>query len=1177
MEFRILGPLEVLDDGHSLALGGEKQRALLALLVVNANRTLSAERLIDELWGERSPATAAKTLQAHVSRLRKSLGRSTRNDGNGIVVTREYGYELRVDREGVDSLRFERLIGEARRELGAGRVGGAMGLLEEALSEWRGPPLAEFSSERFAEVESARLEELRVCALEEVIDAKIALGRHAEVVGELESLISEQPYRERLRAQLMLALYRCDRQAEALQAYQDARRTLVEELGIEPGERLRGLERAILAQDRALGITDEALAVAETAAQAPGLAFVGREPELSELLAGLEDACAGRGRLFLLVGEPGIGKSRLAEELARHARTHRARVLVGRCWEAGGAPAFWPWVQSLRSYVREAESDALATELGPGAADIAPILPELYDLIPALPPLVAPESEGARFRLFHATCEFLRRASASRPLVLVLDDLHAADTPSLLLLQFLARELASMHVLLLGALRDVDPIPGEPLTATLAEVAREPVTRRVSLIGLSEQDVGEYVSLTASEIASPELTTALYAETEGNPLFVAETVRLLLLERGRAGPGGTVRLTIPQSVRDVISRRLAHLSSECNRTMELASVLGPEFSLEPLARVAGMTIDALLETLDEAMAAGVIGEVPGAAGQLRFAHVAIRDTLYEGLTTARRVRQHRLVVETLEALYGTDPGAHLAELAHHAIAGSEFERGHEYARRAGDRELTRLAFEEAARLYQTALDALELVAPGAEQGRCRLLLALGDAQSRAGNTRAAQAASLEAAGIARRLKLGGELARAAACYGSRCAWERAGRDRELIPLLEDGLEAVDEHDIELRSRLLARLSWALRDEHSRDRRDALSSQAVELARRSGNPDALAFAVDGRIGAVIAPDTISECLELSTELGEVAAGIADPEALAQAHQGRIMAQVLAGDMDAARADLDAMGRLANELRQPAQLYMWHAVRAPLALAAGKLGEAEQENEQALAIGERALPDMAISAHRTIRCGVCEARGMLDEAESAVRDLPDLFPQRPVFRCLLAYIHARLGRTADAQRTLDELAKRDFEPLPFDFEWLFAMSLLAETCTLLADTTTAAVLYSRLAPYAELNAADPPEGIRGAIARYLGQLAVALGHPQDAASHFDRAIAINARMGARPWLAHTERDYAQMLLDRDQPSDHEHALELINDAITTYRELGMATWAAKASEVQRALRSAPAPGP
>jgi DNA-binding SARP family transcriptional activator len=249
MDFRILGPLEVLDKDGRVALGGDKQRALLALLLVNAGETLSTDRLIDELWGEHPPATAAKTVQVHISRLRKALAAG---DPDGVVVTREHGYQLEIDPERLDARRFERLLGEGRAELAERRPERAATVLEDALALWRGRPLADLAYEPFAQAEIARLEELREAALEQLIEAKLALGRHVEVIGELEALIGAFPYREHLRAQLMLALYRSDRQADALQAYQDARVTLTGELGIEPGERLRELERAILAQDPAL-------------------------------------------------------------------------------------------------------------------------------------------------------------------------------------------------------------------------------------------------------------------------------------------------------------------------------------------------------------------------------------------------------------------------------------------------------------------------------------------------------------------------------------------------------------------------------------------------------------------------------------------------------------------------------------------------------------------------------------------------------------------------------------------------------------------------------------------------------------------------------------------------------------------------------------------------------------
>jgi DNA-binding SARP family transcriptional activator len=302
MEFRILGPLQALEEGRVIRLGGGKQRALLALLLLHANETLTTDRLIDGLWGEQPPATAVKALQVHISRLRRALALAADNGTGGVIFTSEHGYELRLDPERLDAHRFARILADGRSELAAGRLARAESVLEEALALWRGEPLGDLAYESFARREIARLEELRIAALELLIEARLARGRHVEMVGELERLVAQHPYRERLRAQLMLALYRSERQADALQAYQNARTTLVEELGIEPGERLRELERAVLAQDPGLGLAAPANPAAiEPAVETRRGAFVGRERHLAELAGALDDAFAGRLLLLALV------------------------------------------------------------------------------------------------------------------------------------------------------------------------------------------------------------------------------------------------------------------------------------------------------------------------------------------------------------------------------------------------------------------------------------------------------------------------------------------------------------------------------------------------------------------------------------------------------------------------------------------------------------------------------------------------------------------------------------------------------------------------------------------------------------------------------------------------------------------------------------------------------------
>jgi DNA-binding SARP family transcriptional activator len=1121
MEFRILGPLEAIDRGRPLDLGGHKQRALLAFLLLEPNRPVSRDRLIDALWEDAPTATARKALQVYVSQLRKVLGRDR-------VRTQAPGYLLRVADDELDVVRFRRLQAERRPH--------------EALALWRGSPLDEFAQHSFAQGEIARLEELHLSCVEERIEADLAEGRHAELVGELEALVGEHPLRERLRELLLLALYRSGRQADALTAYQDARAALVDELGIEPRKRLRELQQAILRQDTALDVAP----LPEQEAEVTRGAFVGRNAELSRLLGGLEDALAGRGRLFLLVGEPGIGKSRIAEELIRVARTRGVEILVGRCWEASGAPAYWPWVQSLRGYVREAEPGALRSDLGAGAGELAQILPELRTILAELPEPESLESDSARFRLFDATVHFLRNAGRRRPLLLFLDDLHAADTPSLLLLQFLARELASARLLVVGACRDVDPTPGVPLSAMLAEVAREPVTTRLALRGLTEADVTEYVEVTEAELASPEVIEALYEETEGNPLFVAETVRLLAVEG---------RIAIPETVREVISRRLGHLSDECNRVLVLASVLGREFPLDALALLREATEDEVLDTLDEAMTARVVSEVPGTTTRLRFAHVLIRDTLYDGLTAARRVRLHRLAEEALERLYGDESGPHLAELAHHAVAGNRFDKGVACARRAGDHALALLAYEEAARLYTMALDALQIGAPHDEISRCSLLNSLGEAETWAGDRPAAQKTFLAAAELARRHGLARELARAAAGYGGRIVWARAGADERLVPLLEEGLNALGEEDVELRARLLARLAGALRDEHDQSRRDTLSAEAVELARRSGIPSALAYALAGRGHSIAAPDTMAECFALGSELCEVAATCGDREFAASGHMLRMLAQHVAGDLRGAEVDLATGSRIVDELGQPAKLWEMRGAQAMLALAEGRFDEAARLVEETFALGERAVPEGAITHLRLQRCTLAEFRGGLADLAPSIEALADEYPARAAFRCALAYLQARVGRHADAKDILRALAPDGFSALPFDQEWLFGMSFLAETAALVDDRVSAEVLYRVLLPWQECNAVDQSEGMRGSVARYLGLLATTLGRWSDAERHLEDALAANERMGLRPWLARTHEDLARMLRRRGGPADAELADRHESAARATYDELGV----------------------
>ncbi|MBE2319568.1 AAA family ATPase [Solirubrobacter sp. CPCC 204708] len=1115
----------MLDADGVVTLGGARQRALLAVLLLHANETLSADRLIDELWGDAPPPTAAKTVQVYISRLRRAL------KDPAMIATREPGYALRLDRERLDAHRFERMIAEGRAELAAGQPGRAAATLDSALSLWRGTPLADLADERFAERERSRLEDLRVTALEQLTEAELALGQHAHLLERLERLVAEHPYRERFRAQLMLALYRCDRQADALAAYRDARRRLADELGIEPGERLRELERAILTQDPRL---DLAPVTPVPAAEVLAGAFVGRERELGALIAGLDDAVAGQGRLFLLVGEPGIGKSRLAEELSAQARSRGAQVLVGRCWEAGGAPAYWPWVQSLRGYVRRADPDTLRAQLGPGAVDVAQLLPELRTVLPDLPPAPAVESEGARFRLFDSLTAFLHSLAAAQPLVLVLDDLHAADEPSLLLLRFVARELGHSRVLIVGAFRDVDPTVSEPLQRAVAELTREPLTRSLPLTGLSQADVAQFLEPAS---APPELVAAVHAETEGNPLFVGEIVRLL----GKEG-----RVTIPHSIRDTIGRRLRHLSDECNELLLYASVLGREFDLTVLARVSGHDRGSVLELLDEAMQARVVSDVPGSIGRMRFAHALIRDAAYRSLARARRLELHRRVGAALEAVHQGDLEPHLAEVAHHFFLGGAPEAV-EYASRAGARAVALHAYEEAVRLYEIGLAALHNATP---VEHCRLLLALGDAQGRQGDDVRAKATFLRATELARTAGEAELFARAAAGYGGRFLWSHGLTDERLVPLLEEGVATVGSQDSALRVRLLSRLAAALRHGPTRARREVLMGEAIEMARRIGDPVTIASALTAAESALHAPHTARQRLANAGEIVELATVAGDRERLFDGHEHAFWASWELGDPERRGRELLEMTRCAHDLRQPAQLWMLAAAHATFALAQGRFDEAPELIRRAAEIGEPVLAWNAGAARTLQRFLLCCERGGLEEYLAEVRDDEPAFPSPLVHRSVLAHGYARLGRLEEAAPLVAEITSHDLADWHVDEQWFCSICLLAETCARLDDPACAACLYELLAPYADHNAVAVPEMAMDSTARPLGILATLLERYDEAEEHFRAAAAMNERMGARGWLAHTWAEHAAL---RQRRGDR--ATELVAQAEATYRELGM----------------------
>jgi hypothetical protein len=925
--------------------------------------------------------------------------------------------------------------------------------------------------------------------------------------------------------------------------------------------------------------------------------FVGRRAEVEALNGGLADATAGRGRLLLLAGEAGIGKTRLAEELANEAQRRGARVLWGRCIEGEAAPAFWPWLQLVRTFLRTCDDAAVVSALGSGAADIAHLVPEIRERVLGRPPPRVIDPEQARFQLFESVATFLRNASATTPLVVVLEDLHWADKPSLLLLQLVAGELIDARVLLLGTYRDTDVRRQHPLAETLGQLAQDPSTERIVLRGLGEPDVARLIELIADEQPSASLVAAIRQQTEGNPFFIRELVMLLAAD-GRL-PSGDLRtwsLAVPQGVREVVGRRLNGLSPTCNRLLSVASVIGREFDLRILGAIGEAAKDELLEPLDEALGARVLVE-QRSVGRYAFAHALIRETLYEELPSVRRVQLHRRVADALETAYALDLEAHLAELAHHFCAaariGGEVGKAIDYATRAGAHAAEQLAYEEAAGHYARALDLLQLEEPIDPGHTAELTLALGDAQMKAGEAAAGRATFRRAAMLARRLGSPERLARAALGLGAGLqeapGWSDTvtpprtsiGRTRhdtlaghqaqsfwgygagvvddELVSLLEESLAVLDKRDSTLQTRALARLAVALYWSPSAARRGpigALAAEAVAMARRLGDPTLELMALVSQHWADWRPDNVDERRAAAREIVRLAAQVGNRELAILGH-AFLFADVLeVGDLAAADSALESFARLAEELRQPRYLWVLTMFRAMRALLAGRFVEGEQLAGEALAIGQRTQASDTAQAVGVPLIIIRRDCGGLEELVAASKVLAEEYRAVRTWQYAIAFLEAEVGQEESARRRFDALATHAFTDVVQDLTWLTTTAVAAETAALLADRARAAGLYDLLLPYAD-RCVVIGYGLAcwGSVSRYLGLLATTLGRWADAERHFTTALKVNERLGARPLVARTQYDLARLLVARGAAGDHERAARLIARVLATAHDLGM----------------------
>lgn len=887
-----------------------------------------------------------------------------------------------------------------------------------------------------------------------------------------------------------------------------------------------------------------------------GRVFVGREREMEALAVALGDAMSGRGRFFLIGGEAGIGKTALADELAARASDEGALVLWGRCWEGGGAPAYWPWTQVMRGLLRELELDDLRGYVAGGGAHLVPILPELGEAISDFSGSGPGSPEIARFRLFDSLSVFLHRASESTPLLVILEDLHAADASSLLLLRFLAEEIRDTRLLLVATYRDVELTRTHPLAAALPELTRAQMTVRMSLAGLGEADAERFIHAIAGQIP-PKLAAEIHRGTGGNPLFLRELVDLLSSEGRLKALMSAARWPVPEGVRNVIGQRLDRLPEACRRMLMLGSVIGRDFRVEVLGRITGRSTDQVLDTLHDAVTARIVTADAGDSGRFQFTHVLLREVLYDELMPADRVRAHRDVGEALEALYAGDPEPHVAEIAHHFVEAAptgDLHKAVDYATAAGERALALLAYEEAVRLFQVAFTALR--GSPDEERRCKVLVLLGDAQARSGDTPSSKETFVRAAELATRRGLAQSLAIAALGYAGRFPWVRAGTDRRLVPLLNQALDTLGPDDSVLRVRLLSRLAGALRDQPSAEPRVSLAREAVAMARRIGGPETLAYALLAQwAAAFMGPDGLNRYAELGRELDRLAEQVGDRELDMYVHGFRFSALMSMGQVAEARIQHELANRVAAELRQPSHRWLAGLHGTLLALNDGQFHEAEQLIDETFEVGHSALARDAGAARLFARFMLRREQGRLAELEDEVRGAPVDYPGYRSLDCMLLATLCDLGRLDEARNLFERFAADDFAGFPKDNEWLFALTLLAEAAHLLEDSERAEILYEQLQPYASLVAWLTNDASAGPVSRPLGMLATLLGRYEDATGHFEEAIGHARRMESRPWATHAQYAYADMLVERGRPEDAGRATELLNAALQECDELGM----------------------
>jgi DNA-binding CsgD family transcriptional regulator/tetratricopeptide (TPR) repeat protein len=909
---------------------------------------------------------------------------------------------------------------------------------------------------------------------------------------------------------------------------------------------------------------------------APSLPFAGRSRELAQLRTLIPRGESDSLRFALVGGEAGSGKSRLVREFVHEAADGGARILYGACDAVVQRP-YRPLVEALEQLVRTTDAATLRADLGTGGGELTRLLPDLARHVGELPPPVAADPDTERHRLHVAVADLLAAVGRRAPLVLVVEDGHWADTPTLLLLRHLARGASEARALVLTTFRDTEADVPRPLAAALVDLRRSEGVVRLRLTGLTAAEIAEFVERAVGGDIGPDLSTVgatLHALTGGNAFLMTELWRTLL-ETGTIPMADAARLAAalaglgsPEGVREVVGQRLDRLTAATTALLELAAVAGPEFDLSVVAR-AGVPGADLPAAVEQAVAHGMIEEVPARRLAYRFTHELVRRALYDRMAGLRRAELHLRVAESLEQSRHAGDSRGLAELAYHfaeAVPVDGPRRAVDYALLAGSAALETLAFDEAEARFRAALDL------GIDDPRRRgeTQLELGAARLRAGRDGDAMEAFRAAAQIARELDDPHMLATAAVGFEEAC-WRPGITDAGAVELLREASDALGADDSALRVMLLAGLGRAHSFVGNHAESKVVREQATAMARR----------LDDRLGLATvlmrcywsrSDERLEDTIEMLDEACELAAGLGNSELQAEAMEWRVAALMDLGDLERAAREHATVHAMAERLRQPFTLHVAEHYASALALSFGRLGDAEAAAKRSHEWSRLLTARDASSVYGIQMFSIRREQGRLAELAAATRVLAGSARPGGAWRPGLAAVLAELGMEDEARRELEHVRDEGFDALRAAL-WLASLTYLADACAAVGDADLAALVYLELAPLRGGNVVIG-HGVAcyGAADRYLGMLAATLGECDLAAEHFEHALAFNREMGASTWVAHTLYAYGRTLRARGRGGDAERAAAMLTEAATLAERIGMPMLLARAralgAEVERA---------